>query len=326
MDSEMKLVSNGVEALSDLQRIERWHMDILFGIDASPATTDLAETFQRAQLADTRQLDLLTIQDHPYNRRFLDTWTLLSVLAAKTARIHVGTNVANLPLRPPVMLAKAAASLDVISGGRVELGLGAGAFWQPISALGGDVRTPGEAYAAFAEALQIIRGMWAGTSFTYDGKFYHVKGAQPGPVPAHPIRLWTGALGPRMLRLTGQMADGVLLSSSYVPASRLPEVNRAIDEGAQVANRPTEAIRRGYNVMGVILPDGSQPGVVPDGALVGTAQEWSKLLVELHETYRQDTFIFWPSGEDRLQQIERYAQEVVPAVREALQVESTGVK
>ena len=78
-----------------------------------------------SSLADVVGLDLVTFQDHPYQARFLDTWTLLSVVAAQTANVTVAPNVANLPLRQPVVLARSVASLDLISGGRVELGLGA---------------------------------------------------------------------------------------------------------------------------------------------------------------------------------------------------------
>lgn len=297
-------------------------MELLFGIDASPATADLDETFARARLADQSGIDLLTMQDHPYNRRFLDTWTLLTTIAARTERIHVGTNVASLPLRPPAMLAKAAATLDVISGGRVELGIGAGAFWQGIAAYGGDSRTPGEAYAAFDDALHILRGMWSGGSFSYAGKVYSVKGAQPGPAPAHPIRIWAGANGPRMMNLTGRMADGVLVSTSYVPVSRWAEINRQIDDGAAETGRSPDDIRRGYNLMGTILPDGSIAPADQQG-VTGTARDWVDFMTRLHAEQRVDTFVFWPGGDRRLDQIERYAKEVVPAVREAVEVERT---
>src|SRR5688500_5234024 len=93
--------------------------------------------------------DYVSVQDHPYNPGFYETWTLLTWIAATTERVKLYPNVANLPLRPPAMLAKAAASLDLLSGGRVELGLGAGAFWDPIAAMGGPRRAPGEALAAW---------------------------------------------------------------------------------------------------------------------------------------------------------------------------------
>ena len=98
-------------------------------------------------------LDCIGVQDHPYQRRFVDTWTLLAMIAATTSRVGVFPDVANLPLRPPAVLAKAAASLDVLSGGRVELGLGAGGFWDAIQAYGGPRRSPGEALECSRGAL-----------------------------------------------------------------------------------------------------------------------------------------------------------------------------
>jgi alkanesulfonate monooxygenase SsuD/methylene tetrahydromethanopterin reductase-like flavin-dependent oxidoreductase (luciferase family) len=86
-------------------------------------------------------LDLIGIQDHPYQRRFLDTFALIGDLLARTERLRFFPDVANLPLRQPAMLAKAGASLDVMSGGRFELGLGAGAFWEAIAAMGGPARS-----------------------------------------------------------------------------------------------------------------------------------------------------------------------------------------
>ncbi|MFN8531578.1 MAG: LLM class flavin-dependent oxidoreductase, partial [Anaerolineae bacterium] len=85
--------------------------DLLFGANIDPSTDELQESFRRAATAEANGLDLLTVQDHPYQKRFLDTWTLITYLAARTTRIHIGTNVANLPLRPPAVLAKAAATL-----------------------------------------------------------------------------------------------------------------------------------------------------------------------------------------------------------------------
>jgi alkanesulfonate monooxygenase SsuD/methylene tetrahydromethanopterin reductase-like flavin-dependent oxidoreductase (luciferase family) len=294
----------------------------LFGANVDPTTDELAQTYERTQLAEHGGLDLVMIQDHPYNRRFLDTWTLATALAMKTERIHVGTNVANLPLRPPAMLAKAAATLDVLSGGRVELGLGAGAFWQGVSALGGRTRTPGEAFIAFKDALHIIKGLWnhAGRSFTYEGEIYGVRGAQFGPTPAHSIRLWVGASGPKMLHLTGKMADGVLVSSTYEPLPRLLEINQQIDAGAAEAGRAPDEIRRGYNLMGVIDYGqyGSQPAGLGNGVIYGTVRDWVDFLLELYHDYGQDTFIIWPVGEEPVAQLKAFTDEIVPAVKSKL--------
>src|SRR5690606_6114554 len=164
-------------------------------------------------------------QDHPYQSRFLDTWTLLSYVAAQTRRISVAPNVINLPLRPPAVLARAAASLDLLSEGRFELGLGAGAFWDAIVAMGGRRLSPGESITALSEAIDIIRGVWDGErrgGLRLEGTHYQVSGMTRGPSPAHDISIWLGAYKPRMLRLIGEKADGWLPSLGYLTLEQLP--------------------------------------------------------------------------------------------------------
>jgi alkanesulfonate monooxygenase SsuD/methylene tetrahydromethanopterin reductase-like flavin-dependent oxidoreductase (luciferase family) len=292
----------------------------LFGIFLDPSAGNPNEQFRLAKLADDNGLDLLTIQDHPYQGRFFETWTLMTALAMATKQIHVSGNVLNLPLRPPSVLAKQAATLDLLTGGRVEMGIGAGGFWDAIVAYGGTRRTPGEAYAAFEDALHILRGMWdsASRSFSYSGKVYSIKGALVGPTPAHRIPIWTGAMGPKMLKLTGRMADGLFVSLPYVPPQKTLEFNVLIDEGAAEAGRSPDAIRRGYNVGGFIVSGANNIGNMSN-SIEGTASYWVDQLVKLYTDYRQDTFIFWGGG-DVGQQIETFAKEVVPAVKERIGV------
>src|SRR5690606_31483403 len=142
---------------------------------------------------------------------FLDTWTLMSYVAASTERVRISADVHNLPLRPPAVLARAAASLDRLSGGRVELGLGSGAFWDGIEAMGGRRLSPGQGVDALSEAIDVIRGLWDTSTrerVVVDGTNYRLDGAKRGPAPAHDIGIWVGAYKPRMLRLTGRKADG----------------------------------------------------------------------------------------------------------------------
>src|SRR4030081_617618 len=148
---------------------------VQFGVFITPDATQPQRALDTAMLADELGFDLIGVQDHPYQRRFFDTWTLLVAMAMRTKRVTVFPDVANLPLRPPAVLAKAAASLDILSGGRFELGLGAGGFWDAIKAMGGPVRTPGESVASLEEAIQIIRMMWSGgRGQRFDGKFYQL--------------------------------------------------------------------------------------------------------------------------------------------------------
>lgn len=289
----------------------------LFGIFLDPTVGDPQEPFRIAKTADDNGLDLLTIQDHPYQSRYYETWTLLTALAVKTERIHVTPNVANLPLRLPSVLAKQAATLDILTNGRVELGLGAGGFWDAIVAFGGERRAPADAYNAFEDALHIIRSMWdnAGKSITYEGKVYSIKGARPGPAPHHRIPIWVGARGQRMLRLTGRLADGLLISMPYIPREELAQINAHVDEGAKSAERSPDEIRRGYNINGIIRAGGENSGTITaQNAIDGTASYWVDQLTSLYHDHRQDTFIFW-GAEDVNTQIERFANEVAPVVK-----------
>jgi len=261
---------------------------------------------------DAAGLEFIGIQDHPYNATFLDTWTLIATLTQATQQVRFFPNVANLPLRPPAMLAKAAASLDVLSGGRIELGLGAGAFWEAIAAMGGPSRSPGAAVEALEEAIQIIQAFWSDArTVRFAGKHYQLRGARPGPRPAHAIGLWLGAYGPRMLALTGRRADGWVPSLSYAPPERLPEMQQRIDAAAREAGRRPQDIRRVYNVMGQITTGPAQR------LLVGPVSHWIEELTRFAVECGMDTFIFWPA-EDRMRQIERFAAEVVPGVRVAV--------
>lgn len=286
--------------------------DVRFGFFVSPEATRIDETLAVARIADEAGLDLLGVQDHPYQRRFLDAWTLIATLLARTERVHVFPDVANLPLRPPAILAKTAASLDALSGGRVELGLGAGAFWPAIAAMGGPDRSRREAAAALTEAVDIIRLLWSQErSVRYDGDHYRVSGVHPGPPPAHDIGLWLGVGGPRMLALVGRAADGWVPSNTYIPPERLPAMQERIDRAAREAGRDPAGIRRIYNVMGTVT---TGPAT---GPFAGPVDHWAATLTELVADYGMDAFVFGPEQDD-VTQAKRFAHEVVPAAREAL--------
>ncbi len=182
---------------------------LTFGSFLTPGNADPMRPVGLAMLSEQVGLDLVTFQDHPYQPAFLDTWTLLSFVAARTERVRLSANVTNLPLRPPAVLARSVASLDLLAAGRMELGLGAGAFWDAIEAMGGRRLSPGEGVRALAEAIEIIRQIWdvdARGGVRVDGEFHRAVGAKRGPAPAHDIGIWLGAYKPRMLALTGRRA------------------------------------------------------------------------------------------------------------------------
>ena len=129
-------------------------MAVEFGIFVTPTAAEAEDVIGQVMAAEAAGLDLVGIQDHPYQRRFLDTFSLLAFLAGRTSRVRLFPDVANLPLRHPAMIAKVSASIDVLSGGRFELGLGAGAFWDAIEAFGGRKLSGPESVDALEEAAE----------------------------------------------------------------------------------------------------------------------------------------------------------------------------
>jgi alkanesulfonate monooxygenase SsuD/methylene tetrahydromethanopterin reductase-like flavin-dependent oxidoreductase (luciferase family) len=187
------------------------------------------------------------IQDHPYQRRFLDTFELLADLMARTSRLRCFPDVASLPMRPPPMLAKAAATLDVMSGGRFELGLGGGSFWDAITGMGGVKRERGEVSRALEEAIGIIRGALDVATerrvVSSSGPFYPVN-YSPGPPPRHRVEIWIGAMAPKAMDLIGRKADGWVPGGGVSRIAEFPRLNALIDEAAVAAGRDPSQIRR----------------------------------------------------------------------------------
>jgi alkanesulfonate monooxygenase SsuD/methylene tetrahydromethanopterin reductase-like flavin-dependent oxidoreductase (luciferase family) len=270
------------------------------GIFLVPGAEAPEATVAQAIAADEAGLDYVAVQDHPYQRRFLDTWTLLAYLAAQTERIRLVPDVLNLPLRLPSVVAKSAASLDLLSRGRVELGIGAGAFWDAVEAFGGPRRTPKESVDALEEAIAILRAFWSGEpSATVEGRHYRVAGAKPGPQPAHPVGVWIGAYGPRMLRITGRLGDGWLPSLGRLSADDIGSMHARIDEAAKRAGRDPADIKRVANT----------------AALEGEPDGWAGQLIAAAELGFEALMVPVPD-DDPVGFIRRLGEDVAPAVRE----------
>lgn len=271
-----------------------------FGAFITPSAAAPDAPVLLSQVAEASGLDLVTFQDHPYQPAFLDTWTLMSFVAARTDGIRIAPNVLNVPLRPPAVVARAAASLDLLSGGRFDLALGAGGFWDAIEAMGGTRLTPGQAVTALEEAIDLIRELWRADErrgvFT-DGRYHRVHGAKRGPRPAHDLPIWIGAYKPRMLALTGRKGDGWLPSLAYMQPGDLAKGNAAIDDAAASVGRDPREIRRLLNV----------------GQLAADPREFAERLARLALDDGIGTFIL-AADDPRL--LQTYGEDVAPAVRE----------
>jgi alkanesulfonate monooxygenase SsuD/methylene tetrahydromethanopterin reductase-like flavin-dependent oxidoreductase (luciferase family)/iron-sulfur cluster repair protein YtfE (RIC family) len=279
--------------------------DLLFGSFIGPQAAGADEVVALAELSEQAGLDLATFQDHPYQPAFLDTWTLLSYVAARTERIRITANVLNLPLRPTAVLGRAAASLDILSHGRFELGIGAGAYWDAIAAMGGTRLRPREAVDALEEAIAVLRQMWTpgqrgGVYGT--GHQAGVHGAKRGPTPAHDIAIWIGALKPRMLDLIGRVGDGWLPSLPYLDSpDALGQGNERIDAAARRVGRDPAEIRRLTN----ISPADAEP----------------EALARLTRDYGISAFILMTDDRD---EIVHFGTVVAPAVRKLVAADRAG--
>jgi alkanesulfonate monooxygenase SsuD/methylene tetrahydromethanopterin reductase-like flavin-dependent oxidoreductase (luciferase family) len=278
-----------------------------FGISVTPYAEAYPHIVEQVLTAERTGFDLIGIQDHPYQRRFLDTFSLIADLLARTERLRFFPDVASLPMRPPTMLAKAAASLDVMSGGRFELGLGAGTFWDAVAGMGGPRRGRGERGAALEEAVDLMRaaldvgperGVVRGS-----GPFYPVPGYPPGPPTSHRVEIWVGAMAPRALELIGRKADGWIPAGGVSRVDAFASLGARIDDAAAAAGRDPRSVRRIANVMTDVTAD--------------TVDAWVERLTTWAVEPGIDAFVFWPPDAGT-GMIERLAAEVVPAVRTAM--------
>jgi len=269
--------------------------DVLFGASLGQWNgADAADAAGRIRLgtqADRDGLDLFTVADHPYFGDKLDAYALTAFLLGRTERITGMVTVTNLPSRPAPVLARTLTSLSALSGGRVILGIGAGAIWDMITKLGVRRLDGGAAVRAMAEAITLVRALsGGGDPVTFDGEFYHVDGLDPAAAPAP--RVFTGSVGPKSLAVTGQLADG------WIPPGGSDWLSQLYRE-----SRPRVAATRGE--------DGRWIG--------GSVQQWIDELTTAVLDYHAAGFIYRsPDDTPADEALARWATEIVPAVREAI--------
>ena len=194
-----------------------------------------------ARDAESLGLHAVWVSDHLFlnkdaaNTNCLEAWTLLSALAQTTTRIRLGTLVTCQSYRNPALLAKIAAGVDHMSGGRLEFGIGAG--WKELeyAAYGYEFPAPAVRLRQLTESIEICRRMWTEDRPTYRGRHYAIDGAFCAPKPVqrpHP-RIWVAGSKPRMLRIVARYADAVNIGdfpSVQAYAAAMTELERACSE------------------------------------------------------------------------------------------------
>jgi alkanesulfonate monooxygenase SsuD/methylene tetrahydromethanopterin reductase-like flavin-dependent oxidoreductase (luciferase family) len=279
------------------------------GVPASAAPGD--DPVGMAQHAERLGYDFVSVADHPCGASpSYETTVLVTWIAARTSRIKVASRVLAVPFRRPAMVAKLAASLDLLSGGRFILGLGAGYSDQEIAALGAPVLSPGAKIDGLAEAIQVIRGAWTHPGFTQDGRHHNVRDLEMEPKPARPIPVWLGTFGPRALAVTGRLADGWIPSLGHMPVEEIPAMRRRIDNAAEAAGRRPEDIRSILNVS-IRIDPGAQPQ--PDAVTGSAKQVASQLQDLLGLDFTGFNFIL--SGPDPIATMQQIAEDVLPILR-----------
>jgi probable F420-dependent oxidoreductase len=195
-----------------------------------------------------------------------ECWALLPALAAVTERVRIGTLVSPTSIHHPALLAKRAATIDQLSGGRFVLGLGAGWQLNEHHAYGIDLEPPGKRVSRFEEAIAIVRSLLADDTTTFAGEFYNFTDAPADPKPVQaPLPLLVGTRGPRMLRITARHAN----EWNTWHAPDLADRIQALAEACEKTGRDPATMWRSVNAL--IDLDGSAP---PSGrTLAGSAQQ-----------------------------------------------------
>ena len=223
-----------------------------------------------------------------------DPLPTLAALARLTGRSRLGTLTFCTPLRPAAVLAKSLATLDVLSDGRLVVGLGAGWYQPEMAAAGVDFRAPGERVAQLGEAVAVLKGMFGGGPFSFDGRYERTEDAYCLPVPVQPggPPVWLGGRGRRLVQLAATSADGWNTGWRWSPAAYRRRLD-IVEAACARAGRDQRALERSVGLHTLVGEDEADlarrferlagtapPGVVTEGLdtwregrLVGTVEQ-----------------------------------------------------
>lgn len=242
-----------------------------------------ADTKAMAVAADQAGLDSVWLADHFFYKAPDDTiygmheaWTLLSAVAAVTERVELGNLVLCGSFRDPGLTAKMAATLDMVSDGRLILGVGAGWHDPEYEAFG---LPTDHRVGRFEEWLEIVARLVRGETVTFDGKYHQVKDAVLEPPPARQIPIMVASFRPRMLELTAKWADQWNTAWFGTVDDKVKERIGSMRAALAAANRPAEAVEL---TVGITVTDPDQPAVAEpeSNAIIGTVEELAQAFKE----------------------------------------------
>ncbi len=212
---------------------------------------DYARMVELAQAAESAGFESFVRSDHwlslegDWHAHATDAWTTLGGLARETSRIRLGTMVTPITFRSPIALAKAVNTVDEMSGGRIELGIGAGWFAPEHERFGIPFPPLGQRYDMLEEQLQILMGLWSRPSFDFAGRYYQLHDAvcEPKPVQKpHPPVVLGGGGKPRLLSLTARFGDELNLDVATPESARLTFA--ALDQACLAVGRDPATVKR----------------------------------------------------------------------------------
>lgn len=238
----------------------------------------------------------------------IEAWTLLSYLAAKTRTIKLGTAVTPMPLRKPEILAKMVASVDVLSEGRVILGVGAG--WdQPEFEAYGQWYSAGERVARTREGIELVKKMWTEGMVNYDGTYYKARNVvcEPKPVQMGGPPIWLGAIHDRMLKLTGNLADGWFPGRAVgATVEHYAQAVPKIKEEAKIAGRKDQIT---LGLMGYFV----EPTASLALPAIGTTDKASELIQKYGELGCEYIAVMFFPVEKFQEMMRSFAKNIVPS-------------
>jgi probable F420-dependent oxidoreductase len=207
------------------------------------------------RIADEARFDHCWAMDHLASigqigddRPIFDGWELLAAMAASTTHVRIGLMVTGITYRNPALLAKIATTVDHLSDGRLEFGIGAA--WAANEHEMYGISGLDHRVGLFSEGLQVMRSLWTEERTDFEGRYYTMRNAvaNPKPVQKPYPPIWVGASGPRMLRLTARHAD--VWNASGGAIEKASDVSRQLDEACAAIGRDPAEIRRSVQCAG----------------------------------------------------------------------------